>query len=109
MRVCPMWQVQKGVLGQHAHEYETGKVNRQESEMAQDTERKPKTSLADPHGFVLAPLAPEPRRLPLDPRRFGVIEVRFEGGPPAIYRLTVAGQLWSSVEWSPSRRRWCIE
>jgi hypothetical protein len=77
--------------------------------MAQSIERKPKTAVADPDGSVLAPLAPEPEKPPLDPCRFGVIEVRFEGGPPAIYRLTVAGQLWSSVEWSPTRRRWCIE
>jgi hypothetical protein len=38
-----------------------------------------------------------------------VIEVSFKPGPPAIYRLTVAGQLWASVEWSASRRRWCVE
>lgn len=38
-----------------------------------------------------------------------MIEVRYRSGPPAIYRLTVAGQLWASVGWSPARRRWCIE
>jgi hypothetical protein len=46
---------------------------------------------------------------PRDPRRYGVVEVRYRSGPPAIYRLTIAGQLWASVEWSLRRRRWCIE
>ncbi len=59
-----------------------------------------KTVLRD--NFVLAPLAPPPT----DRRRHGVVEVRLRSG---IYRLTIAGQLWASVEWSPSRRRWCIE
>jgi hypothetical protein len=45
----------------------------------------------------------------IDPRRHGVIEVRFHPGPPAIYQLTIGNQLWASVEWSPRRRRWCIE
>ena len=44
-----------------------------------------------------------------DPRRHGVVQVTFRSGPPAVYRLTIAGQLWASVEWSPRRRRWCIE
>jgi hypothetical protein len=43
-----------------------------------------------------------------DPRRYRVIEVRFQGGPPT-YRLTIDGQLWSEVEWSASRRAWCIQ
>jgi hypothetical protein len=38
-----------------------------------------------------------------------VIEIRFRPGPPAIYSLTIAGQHWAAVEWSPSRRTWCIE
>jgi hypothetical protein len=44
-----------------------------------------------------------------DPRRHGVIEVTYDSGAHAVYRLTVVGELWSSVEWSPSRKRWCIE
>ena len=28
-----------------------------------------------------------------DKRRFGIIEVRFRAGPPAIYELTIGGQL----------------
>jgi hypothetical protein len=44
-----------------------------------------------------------------DPRRWGVIETRFRPGPPQIYQLTIGGQLWAVVEWSPSRRTWCIE
>src|SRR5262249_38002691 len=44
-----------------------------------------------------------------DPRRDDAIEAKFHSGPPAIYTLTIAGVLWASVEWSPSRRRWCIE
>jgi hypothetical protein len=44
-----------------------------------------------------------------DPRRFGVITVRFHPGPPTLYRLTIGGQLWAAVEWSAVRRAWCIE
>jgi hypothetical protein len=44
-----------------------------------------------------------------DRRRWGIIEVRFRPGPPTLYRLTIAGQLWAAVEWSSSRRAWCIE
>ena len=51
----------------------------------------------------------ESQKSATDPRRDGVIEVKFHSGPPAIYTLTIAGVLWASVEWSPSRRRWCIE
>jgi hypothetical protein len=50
-----------------------------------------------------------PTSTAIDPRRHGVIEVRFQPGPPAIYQLTIDDQLWASVEWSPRRRRWCIE
>jgi hypothetical protein len=59
------------------------------------------------------PVAEKPPVLPValapDPRRNGVIEVTYHAGPPSIYRLRIGGQLWSSVEWSPSRRAWCIE
>lgn len=41
-----------------------------------------------------------------DRRRYGVVEVR---GGGSVYRLTIAGQLWSEVEWSPRRRAWCIQ
>jgi hypothetical protein len=41
-----------------------------------------------------------------DARRWGVIEVRRRG--PA-YLLTIGGQLWSEVEWSSSRRAWCVQ
>jgi hypothetical protein len=51
----------------------------------------------------------ESQKSPTDPRRDGIIEVKFRSGPPAIYPLTIAGHLWASVEWSPSRRRWCVE
>ncbi len=51
----------------------------------------------------------ESQKPPTDPRRDGIIEVKFHSGPPAIYRLTIAGQLWASVARSPSRRRWCVE
>jgi hypothetical protein len=43
-----------------------------------------------------------------DPRRHRVIEVRFRGSP-STYRLTIDGQLWSEVEWSASRRAWCVQ
>jgi hypothetical protein len=38
-----------------------------------------------------------------------VIEVRFRPGPPAIYSLSIGGEHWAAVEWSASRRTWCIE
>ncbi len=44
-----------------------------------------------------------------DPRRYHVIEVRYRGGEPALYRLTIDGQVWSEVEWSPARGAWCIQ
>ena len=43
-----------------------------------------------------------------DPRRHRVIEVRFRNSR-STYRLTIDGQLWSEVEWSASRRAWCIQ
>jgi hypothetical protein len=42
-----------------------------------------------------------------DRRRYGVIEVRHLG--TGAYHLTIAGQLWSEVEWSASRQAWCIQ
>jgi hypothetical protein len=68
-----------------------------------------KTALVDRDGAMLPPLPPPLPRDPSDPRRYGVIEVRHRPGPPAVYHLKIAGQLWASVEWSPRRRRWCIE
>jgi hypothetical protein len=42
-----------------------------------------------------------------DKRRFGVIEV--ERINAETYHLTIGGEMWSEVEWSPSRRRWCVQ
>src|SRR5689334_15152879 len=45
-----------------------------------------------------------------DRRRYAVIETRFRKvGQMSMYNLTINGQLWASVEWSPSRRAWCIQ
>jgi hypothetical protein len=45
-----------------------------------------------------------------DRRRYGVIETRFRRhGEVACYWLTIDGEVWACVEWSPSRRRWCIQ
>jgi len=45
-----------------------------------------------------------------DRRRFGVVEVRFRSiGGIALYDLTIAGERWACVEWSPTRRGWCIQ
>ena len=44
-----------------------------------------------------------------DPRRWRVIETRFRSGPPTLYQVTIDGELWSEVEWSPKRRTWCIQ
>jgi hypothetical protein len=39
-----------------------------------------------------------------------VIETRFRRhGEVACYWLTIDGEVWSCVEWSPARRRWCIQ
>jgi hypothetical protein len=51
----------------------------------------------------------EERIMMVDKRRYGVIEVRFRPGPPAIYSLTIGGEQWAAVEWSAFRRTWCIE
>ena len=42
-----------------------------------------------------------------DQRRYGVIEVRRIKADT--YHLTINGEMWSEVEWSPSRQRWCIQ
>lgn len=42
-----------------------------------------------------------------DKRRYGVIEVRVLNAET--YHLTINGEMWSEVEWSASRRRWCIQ
>ena len=42
-----------------------------------------------------------------DRRRYGVIEVRRLNA--STYHLTIGGVLWSEVEWSAARQRWCIQ
>lgn len=42
-----------------------------------------------------------------DQRRYGVIEVQRINAET--YHVTINGQMWSEVEWSPSRQRWCIQ
>lgn len=42
-----------------------------------------------------------------DQRRYGVIEARRIND--STYHLMIGGELWSEVEWSPSRQRWCIQ
>jgi hypothetical protein len=42
-----------------------------------------------------------------DKRRFGVIEVWRRNAET--YHLMIDGQMWSEVEWSPSRQAWCIQ
>jgi hypothetical protein len=45
-----------------------------------------------------------------DRRRCGVIETRFQQrGGIATYDLTIGGERWACVEWSPSRRAWCVQ
>lgn len=45
-----------------------------------------------------------------DRRRHGVIETRYrQHGKIAMYDLTINGKLWACVEWSASRRGWCIQ
>jgi hypothetical protein len=45
--------------------------------------------------------------LQADRRRYGPIAVRRVNAET--YHLTIGGRLWSEVEWSPSRRAWCIQ
>jgi hypothetical protein len=42
-----------------------------------------------------------------DRRRYGVIEVFRVNG--STYHLRIDGTVWSEVEWSSSRQRWCIQ
>src|SRR5262249_41591580 len=42
-----------------------------------------------------------------DRRRFRIIETRRINAET--YHLTIDGELWSEVEWSASRQRWCIQ
>jgi hypothetical protein len=42
-----------------------------------------------------------------DRRRFGVVTVRRINAET--YWLEIDGVMWSEVEWSPSRQRWCIQ
>ena len=45
-----------------------------------------------------------------DRRRYGVIETRFHArGQVAMYVLSIGGETWAQVEWSPSRKTWCIQ
>jgi hypothetical protein len=45
-----------------------------------------------------------------DRRRYGVIETQFRQiGKIAMWELRINGKLWSCVEWSASRRGWCIQ
>jgi hypothetical protein len=45
-----------------------------------------------------------------DRRRHGVVETRFrQRGGVAVYELTIGGELWACVEWSPRRRAWCVQ
>jgi hypothetical protein len=43
----------------------------------------------------------------MDRRRYGVIEVRRINAET--YHLTIGGRMWSEVEWSRSRRAWCVQ
>jgi hypothetical protein len=43
----------------------------------------------------------------VDKRRYGMIEVRRINAET--YWLEINGQMWSEVEWSPSRRAWCVQ
>jgi hypothetical protein len=43
----------------------------------------------------------------MDRRRYGVIETRRINAET--YHLTINGQMWSEVEWSRSRRMWCVQ
>jgi hypothetical protein len=43
----------------------------------------------------------------MDRRRYGVIEVHRINADT--YHLTINGAMWSEVEWSATRRAWCIQ
>ena len=42
-----------------------------------------------------------------DHRRYGVIEIRRINA--STYHLTINGEMWSEVEWSPTRGAWCVQ
>jgi len=43
-------------------------------------------------------------------RRYGVIEVHYRTFRTlAMYNLSINGKLWACIEWSPSRKGWCIQ
>ena len=42
-----------------------------------------------------------------DRRRYGLIETRYIGNDT--FHLTINGELWSEVEWSPRQQTWCIQ
>jgi hypothetical protein len=43
-------------------------------------------------------------------RRYGVIEVHYRTFRTlAMYNLSINGKLWAYIEWSPSRKGWCIQ
>jgi hypothetical protein len=42
-----------------------------------------------------------------DRRRYGLITTHRINANT--YHLTINGRLWSEVEWSPSRRAWCVQ
>src|SRR5262245_51443940 len=47
------------------------------------------------------------KRKMTDKRRYGVIDVRRINSET--YHLCINGQMWSEVEWSASRQRWCVQ
>src|SRR6516165_12832303 len=49
----------------------------------------------------------ETLQMSADKRRYGMIEVRRINAET--YWLEINGQMWSEVEWSPSRRAWCVQ
>ena len=42
-----------------------------------------------------------------DRRRYGVIEIHRCNAET--YHLMIGGQMWSEVEWSHDRQRWCVQ
>jgi hypothetical protein len=42
-----------------------------------------------------------------DKRRYGVIEVRRINSDT--YHLIIGDEMWSEIEWSASRQRWCVQ
>src|SRR5262245_52557537 len=47
---------------------------------------------------------------PTDERRYGIVTTQFhQHGQVAIYTLSIGGEVWAQVEWSPSREAWCIQ